>query len=130
LYPPAGRNERKCPSSDRAFFIEQLDGGSYDNIMAAMKNRKNQTADTLPQTDKIKTDRVCCSRTLPTGGRANQNGFVKSSLILYHPRYVQNYRIYVDVDNNMGVGCRAMKEDMLPTAKKIVPNSIILRWSP
>ena len=49
----AGRNERKCPSSDRAFFIERLDGGSYDNIMAAMKNRKNQTADTLPQADEV-----------------------------------------------------------------------------
>jgi len=49
----AGRNERKCPSSDRAFFIERLDGRSYDNIMAAMKNRKNQTADTLPQADEV-----------------------------------------------------------------------------
>lgn len=50
---PASRNERKCPSSNRAFFIERLDGGSYDNIMATEKEQKYQLPDDLRRSDEI-----------------------------------------------------------------------------
>jgi len=49
-----GSTELTGPSSNTVFWTERLDDRNQDNIMVAMKNRKNKIPDALLQADQIK----------------------------------------------------------------------------